>query len=111
MLYALIASMAFQNASRRDNAHQFIVTRLTGLNTWGPVEVADLPALSIHDAPAPTVRAEFRFVTLAERDSFYTDLVAQVSGAQGPVVGSWIARHNCFHDEGGACVETDRVDF
>jgi len=113
MVYAVNAAMAFQNASRRDNAHSYVVTRMTGLGTWGPIVVEDADSLSPRDAPAPTLVCEFRFLDSASRDQFYVDLSNQLQGVNGPVAGSWIAKHDCPHDESSPapCVESDRRVF
>ena len=110
MVYAVIGEMAFQNASRRNNAHNFVVNRLTGENMWGSVEVIDgTDRLSGN----PKLFCNFRFTTASARDQFYTDAIAQLQGVNGPVVGSWIAKHNCSHDEVPPvnCVEGERNTF
>lgn len=112
-VFAVHAAMAFQNASRRDNAHNYVVTRMTGLGTWGPIVVEDAPSLTPHDAAAPTLICFFNFLDSIERDQFYVDLSNQLQGVNGPVAGSWIMKHDCHHDEPnpGSCVESDRRTF
>jgi hypothetical protein len=109
MVYAVIAEMAFQNASRRDNAKNFVDNRLTVENMWGPV----ISIAATNKAGQPTLTCNFRFLDAIARDTFYTDLQAQLQGAQGPVVGSWISKHDCTHDEPVPvpCAESNRVTF
>lgn len=114
MVFAVVAAMAFQNVSRRDNAHNFVVTRLAGLQMWQEVVIEDRAKLDPHAVTAqPTLYCEFRFVAQADRDAFYADLVSQMSGAQGPVAGSWIEQHTCYHDQGEhqPCVITGRQNY
>lgn len=106
-----MAAMAFNNATRRNNAHQTVDSISAGLPVGAPTVVEDRTGLSIHEPPAPTVYCEFRFVVLADRESFYSSLIAQLSGAAGPTVGSWIAKHDCYNDEGLPCIETERLVF
>lgn len=114
-MFAVMAAMGFANASRRNNAHDFVLTRLAA-ELDGLVEpplVQDTDRLSSHDDPAPSLYCEFRFVDPGLRDSFYADLVGQLSGAQGPVIGSWIAKHDCgnYQRPPVPCVETERQVF
>ena len=111
MVYAVIGAMAFTNAARRDNAHQWLVTRLAGESFWDEADVGD--ADTFQGVPAIVVTCQVRFTTAAARDLFYIDAVAQLSGAQGPTAGSWIAKHDCPHDEEThvPCVESARQVF
>lgn len=112
MVYAVIAAMGFQNSSRRDNAHNYVVTRVQVENLWGPVGVQDGDELVI-GTPSPSIFCSFRFLDQAARDQFFTDTLAQLTGVNGPITGSWIAKHDCGHDETPRipCVETERHVF
>lgn len=105
MVYAVRGALGFQNSARRNNALNFITNRLAVEGLWGPVIAEAREELDLGVA-APSVVCTFRFLDRAARDTFYTDLLAQLTGVNGPVVGSWLERHDCRHDEGGSCVVT-----
>lgn len=110
MVFAVEAALAFKNASRRDNAINFITTKLASKNLWDVAEVVPTTGLDLADT-SPGVRVQIRFVDEAARDQFYDDLSAQLAGANGPVVGSWIEKHDCNHDTGGVCTRGLRQTF
>jgi hypothetical protein len=96
VVYCIQAQLAFRNAARRNavstNIQNYIATR----TTWGPVYRNDYTA----ETGDPSVSLEVRFTTAAEQQAAWTDILNQVgTGVNGPVVGSWIDRHDCPHDQ------------
>lgn len=110
MVYAVQGLLAFQNAARRNTVSSTIQTRLAQNVPWGGATRVD----GTTQAGDPSVNLTVRFQTQAEADSFWADVQAAVgTGVNGPVVGSYIQRHDCPHDQGSgsACVISQRVDW
>jgi hypothetical protein len=112
MVYAVNGFFGFRNAARRDGVMQNVQTRLTQEITWGEtITQAIDPSPRL---PDPSMSIEVRFPTEYERNTFWDDVVAFMgTGANGPVVGSYIAKHNCRHDESYSpgCVIQERIDY
>lgn len=99
MSFAVQAAVAFQNAARRDGVLGNLNTRLAPQIAAGTATVT----ADTFQNGQPGLYAEVRFATAAERDQFWTDLVATLgSGPQGPSSGRWW-KHDCGHDTGGPC--------
>lgn len=109
MVFAVQGVVGFRNAARRDTVQAAIVTRLGGISTWG---VTEINATNIRPGNDPAVNVMVRFLTLAEADAFWTDLIATFgSGVNGPVANSLYQQHNCTEDNPaqGPCVVTKEV--
>lgn len=110
MVHAVQFFGAFRNTARRDAVSQNIQTRLAQNVPAGEVTRID----SVSVTGDPCVSLTVRFNTLAEADSFWTDLQAALgTGVNGPVVGSHATRHDCGHDQlnPAPCVIATRVDW
>jgi hypothetical protein len=111
MVYAVQGWWGFQNEARRDGVMQNVQTRLSTEVTWGTTVTE--PRDPTTKFPYPAMLVEVRFATAAARDSFWTDVIAFMgTGTNGPVVGSYIQRHDCPHDQAPAdCIISERRDY
>jgi hypothetical protein len=107
MVFCIQARLAFRNESRRNQISDNIETYIATKTTFGEVSRQDFTT----EAGDPAVSLEVRFTTEAERDAAWADLVG--TGINGPVVGSFIQRHNCPHDapRPDPCVVDERRDY
>ena len=100
MVYCLQAELAFSSAARRNTVLADIESRITGRPRWG-IDVLEARAVK---AGPNGIRAELRFTTRANQEDLRNRVESFATGQRAPLVGSWIALHDCPHDEGdGAC--------
>lgn len=112
MIFALIGSVAFSTAQRRNTVANAITSALTGKQRWnGAVEVNENYNPGIRIAATNGRRFEFRFLTEADADTVWTAAINAMTTTP-PAPGSWIAQHSCNHDTVGVpCVEKRRQDY
>lgn len=79
--------------------------------TWA-LQVEPKTALSTHPRRPSTVLVAFRFLIEADRDRLWLTIIGQVE-ARNPTAGSYLARHNCTHDQltPVPCTELERRTF
>lgn len=112
MVYAVQGFFGFRNEARRDGVMQNVQTRLSTEVTWGETVTQAIPLGGRFIDPSMTVAV--RFSDILARDAFWDDVIAFMgTGLNGPVTGSYIARHDCAHDEleSGPCRASDRRDY
>lgn len=112
MVYCLQAALAFTSAARRDAVLNGIATRIAGRPRWG---VDELQAVSLAPRiPGGTdgLRTTLRFVSRADEEDLMARIEALATGQRTPIDGSWVALHDCGHDdEEGACAPAERREW
>jgi hypothetical protein len=109
MVYAILGEVGFGSAGPRDTLLAYLQSISEA--TWS-LQVEPKNALSTHPRRPNTVLIRHRYTSQAQRDSVFTNMSAQIT-ARSPTAGSWIAKHDCSHDQPqpSACVEFGRVTF
>jgi hypothetical protein len=116
VVYAVQGRFGFNNAARRDGVMSNVQTRLAQEVKWGvtTTQKVEPGGAGPGAVTSPTMIVEVRFTTVAARESFWNDVIAFMgTGVNGPVVGSFIQKHDCPHDGAnpGPCVVSDRRDY
>jgi hypothetical protein len=110
VVYAVQGLFGFRNAKRRDAVMTNVQTQLASKVTWGETQTSAIPTA----AGDPGLAVQVRFTVKAERDQFWTDVIAFLgTGINGPTTASYIQQHDCPHDEaaGRGCVVSQRRDY
>lgn len=112
MKYCVLAQLAFTSAARRDAVLADLQQRISTRPRWGiDVLRADTVYLGPNKTPnANGIVAELRFDARADQEDLKSRLEGFATGQRQPVAGSYIALHDCNHDEATpvTCVEVTR---
>ena len=102
MVYAVVGTLYFSSAAKRDSALGQIRANTTGRNRWNASEESSLP---YHDPSRPAdfgLTLNVRFISKADADAIW----AQTGGGNDANIlpGSFMQRHDCPHDgDAGTC--------
>lgn len=112
MVYCVAATLAFTSAARRDAVLADLQSRIEGRPRWG-IDVLRASTVYLGASKTKNVNgiiASLRFSSRADQEQLKTRPESFATGQRAPVAGSYIALHDCSHDEASPveCVELAR---